>query len=162
MPITKEMKQTATLVLNKAAEIYGLNPKTEVGLTWADDDYIQKLNFSYRGKNTPTDVLSFAMNDELEENSAPKILEAPEELEILLGDIVISLETAARQAEVYGHGLLREIAFLIIHGMLHLLGYDHERSGIDKMHMKDREERVMASLGFSSAVSYLDESKKRK
>lgn len=139
------MKRTATLVLNKAAELYGLNVKTEVGLTLTDDDYIQKLNYEYRGKDTPTDVLSFAMNDTLKDNDAPQILNDPQDLEILLGDIVISLETAARQADEYGHSLLRELAFLVTHGILHLLGYDHAEEA-DRNEMQQEEKHLLSLL----------------
>jgi len=144
--MTKQIKHTATLALNKVCEVYGLSPEIEIGLTWADDDYIQKLNFDYRGKNTPTDVLAFAMNDE-PADGVPKILNQPQNqnIEILLGDIVVSLETAVRQADEYGHSLSREIAFLVIHGALHLLGYDHMEE-VEQQEMRQEEEHVLSLL----------------
>lgn len=88
---------------------YGDVEDGEVCITFVDDEYISRLNESYRNISGPTDVLSFPMNEEG-----------------LIGDVVISLETATRQAEEYGHSLEEEVAFLAVHGVLHLLGYDHE------------------------------------
>ncbi len=127
-------------VLQKAAELYGLSEGVEVGVTFLDDAAIQELNRDYRDKDRPTDVLSFALN----EGDEPEIVDAPEEE--LLGDILISLETTARQAEEYGHNLERELAYLTVHGMLHLLGYDHEEPA-DQAEMRLEEEAVLASLG---------------
>lgn len=127
-------------VLQKVAELYGLSEGVEVGVTFLDDATIQELNRDYRDKDRPTDVLSFALN----EGDEPEIVDAPEEE--LLGDILISLETTARQAEEYGHSLERELAYLTVHGMLHLLGYDHEEPA-DQAEMRLEEEAVLASLG---------------
>lgn len=148
MTVTPAMEQMLMQVLNKAAEVYGLKPQNEVSVVLADDDYIHKLNRQYRNKNTPTDVLSFAMNDQCADDDEPDIADTPEDIEILLGDIVISLETAARQAEEFGHSLERELAYLTIHGMLHLLGYDHECEE-DKSEMRQEEEHVLALLGIT-------------
>lgn len=91
------------------------------------DHEIRSLNRQYRGKDKPTDVLSFPLADELHP--------------FLLGDVVISVETAARQAQRRGHSLREELQILLIHGILHLLGYDHEvsRSEAIRMHRKERE-----------------------
>lgn len=126
-------------VLAKMAEVYGLDEAAEVGVTLSDDAGIHALNRDYRGKDRPTDVLSFALNDG-EEN----VLGNPAAL--LLGDIIISLETAKRQAEEYNHSLEREIAYLTVHGMLHLLGYDHEIEE-EKAEMRKEEEHVLGLLG---------------
>ena len=72
----------------------------------------------------------------------------------LLGDIVISVETAVRQAESYGHTLQREIGFLTVHSMLHLLGYDHVNGGIEAVHMREKEEHVLTELGLKRNESY--------
>ena len=140
MAVTPAMEEIVRKVLGKAAELYGLNEGVEVGVTFLDDAAIQELNRDYRGKDRPTDVLSFALN----EGEEPEIVDAPEEE--LLGDILISLETTARQAEEYGHTLERELAYLTVHGMLHLLGYDHEEPA-DQAEMRLEEEAVLASLG---------------
>lgn len=137
-----------TQVLNKAADVYGLELQTEVSVVLADDEYIRQLNCQYRGKDMPTDVLSFAMNEQGADDSEPDITDAPNDLEILLGDIIISLETTARQAEEFGHSLDRELAYLTIHGMLHLLGYDHEEQQ-DKLAMRKEEEHVLSLLGIT-------------
>ena len=97
--------------------------ETEVSLTLVDDVTIQNLNRDYRGVDAPTDVLSFSLEESREEEPAFEDLSAVK----ILGDIVISLETASRQSEEYGHSLEREVAFLTVHGLLHLLGYDHQR-----------------------------------
>jgi probable rRNA maturation factor len=136
------MEQMLISVLKKTAELYGLEPQSEVSVVLADDQYIQALNREYRGKDTPTDVLSFALN----EGDEPEIFEGPDEQ--LLGDIIISLETAKRQAEEYEHSVEREIAFLTVHGMLHLLGYDHIQEE-DRLEMRQEEEAVLSSLGIT-------------
>lgn len=128
-------------VLNKAAEVYDVSAQAEVGFMFADDSYIQELNLRYRGKDTATDVLSFALN----EGEEPEIIGGYEGEE-LLGDIVISVETMGRQAEEYGHSVERELAFLTLHGMLHLLGYDHE-SEEERQEMRKEEEYVLSLLG---------------
>lgn len=148
MTITPQMEQMLTRVLNKAADVYGLEPQTEVSVVLADDEYIHQLNRQYRGKDTPTDVLSFAMNDLCAGEHEPDITETPADIEILLGDIIISLETTARQAEEYGHSLERELAYLTVHGMLHLLGYDHEEEE-ERREMRQEEEHVLSLLGIT-------------
>lgn len=109
------------------------NPDTEVSIAFVDDAYIHQLNRDYRGVDRPTDVLSFPMDEE------------PDEGEALLGDIAVSLETALRQAGEYGHSADREIGFLIVHGTLHLLGFDHEDEGDGKV-MRELEEATLARL----------------
>lgn len=108
----------------------------EVSVTFVDDEEIRELNKEYRDVDKSTDVLSFP----LEENE----FDIPEDT--LLGDIVISAETAKRQSEEYGHSLDREIAYLTAHSMFHLLGYDHIIEA-DKKIMRAREKKVMLSLG---------------
>lgn len=148
MKVVPAMEQMLMQVLNKAAEVYGLEPQAEVSVVLADDDYIHQLNRQYRNKDMPTDVLSFAMNDHVSDEPEPNIAQAPDDIEILLGDIVISLETTARQAQEFGHSLERELAYLTIHGMLHLLGYDHETE-TDKAEMRQEEEYVLSLLGIT-------------
>lgn len=94
-----------------------------VSLSFVDDATIQKLNKEYRGIDHPTDVLSFAMEDEHDDE---EIIHDDEEIEQMLGDIVISVPTAKEQSVAYGHSLEREIGFLFVHGFLHLIGYDHQ------------------------------------
>lgn len=131
-------------VLQKTAEVYDIETHTEVSLVLSDDAYIHALNLQYRGKDCPTDVLSFALN----EGEEPEVLDGPEE--VLLGDIIISLETATRQAIEYGHSLERELAYLTVHGILHLLGYDHMTEE-EKCEMRQEEEHVLSLLGIHRA-----------
>ena len=99
----------------------------EVSITFCDNDYIKKLNKEYRNKDKATDVLSFPLYDFNEEDD--EVFDMEES--IALGDIVISLERAKEQAKEIGNSFIEEVAFLTIHSMLHLLGYDHERSKED-------------------------------
>ena len=101
-------------------------PTFGLDFSWVDDAKIHALNRDYRGKDKPTDVLSFALfeSDEAED----EIVFPGDQAEVGLGDLVISVETAARQALELQHSLEREIAFLTIHGTLHLLGYDHTKN----------------------------------
>lgn len=133
---------TVLSVLQKAAEVYGLADSDEVSVVFCDDAYIRQLNRDYRGQDKATDVLSFA----LDEGEEPAVHDGP--VQHLLGDIVISLDTAARQAEDYGHTLEREMAYLAIHGMLHLLGYDHMDEA-DQQEMRTEEEYVLTRLGIT-------------
>lgn len=113
----------------------------EVSVLLVDDEAIQELNALYRGMDCPTDVLSFAMNEDTAEGGEFTSMEDDN----ILGDVVISLETAQRQAEEFGHSLEREIGFLAVHGVLHLLGYDHSGEA-DTPKMRAREEAILASL----------------
>ena len=103
----------------------------EVSVTFMSDEAIQVVNKEYRGKDTPTDVISFAL-EEMGEGELQIIKD--QNMPIILGDILISVDTAKRQAVEYNHPLTREIGFLALHGLLHLLGYDH---------MTEEEEKVM-------------------
>ena len=136
------MEQMLLSVLQKTAEVYDIPPKTEVSLVLSSDEYIHTLNREYRGIDSSTDVLSFALN----EGEEPVVMNGPEE--VLLGDIVISMETATRQAMEYGHSLERELAYLAVHGILHLLGYDH-MADEEKRNMRLEEEHVLSLLGIN-------------
>ena len=121
---------------------------SQLSAHFVDNAAIQELNAQYRGKDMPTDVLSFPLGengvyDKNEDTGAS-----------LLGDIVISMEKAMEQAELYGHALQREVAFLTVHSMLHLLGYDHEAGGLEAVRMREKEEAVLVQLGLPRTVSY--------
>ena len=105
----------------------------EISVTIVDDEQIHELNRKHRNIDASTDVLSFPLG----ENGVYDV--NPETGAQLLGDIVISIEHAVKQAKVYGHSLDREIAFLTVHSMLHLLGYDHEAGGLELVHMREHE-----------------------
>lgn len=114
----------------------------EVSVTLTNDAHIHALNRDYRGVDRPTDVLSFALT----ESEEPEIFDAPGG--VVLGDLVISLERAAAQAETYGHSFLRELSFLTVHGMLHLLGYDHIEEE-ERLEMEEEQRHVMDALGIA-------------
>jgi probable rRNA maturation factor len=112
--------------------------ETEVDLTFVDDQTIQQLNMEYRGIEAPTDVLSFSQIEVSEDE--PEFVDLSDVK--VLGDIVVSMETALRQSEEYGHSLSREIAFLTLHGLLHLLGYDHQNPEEEEL-MLDKQEAIL-------------------
>ncbi|MBO5463177.1 MAG: rRNA maturation RNase YbeY [Clostridia bacterium] len=120
----------------------------EISVTFVDDERIHELNKMHRNIDRSTDVLSFPLG---EDGVYDKNIDTGA---CLLGDIVISVETAVRQAESYGHTLQREIGFLTVHSMLHLLGYDHVNGGIEAVHMREKEEHVLTELGLKRNESY--------
>ena len=118
-------------------EVMKIKKNSEVSLLFTDDQEIKNLNRVYRNNDSPTDVLSFSMNEGSENLSIKNNTD-----EFLLGDIVISIETAKKNAEYSGHSLLNELNILIIHGLLHLLGFDHDRDE-DFIEMKKEEKRLL-------------------
>ena len=124
-------------------EQYG-NP-CEVSVSFVDNAEIRDLNKKFRGIDKATDVLSFPLFDYEGESEEPPV----DEMLGMLGDIVLSLEQAALQAEEYGHSFEREVAFLTVHSMLHLLGYDHETGEEDEADMRRRQSAVMDLMGLS-------------
>lgn len=133
---------------NAVLTFENFNEPAEISVTFVDDERIHALNREYRNVDRSTDVLSFPLgeNGVYDKN--------PENGACLLGDIVISVETAVRQAETYGHSLQREIGFLTVHSMLHLLGYDHVNGGIEEVRMREKEEHVLTELGLKRNDSY--------
>ena len=111
-----------------------------VNVLITDSEGIRQFNRDYRNIDSPTDVLSFALN----EGDEPPVLDADSPK--TLGEIVISVERAKEQAQDFGHSFHREIAFLTVHGMLHLLGYDHMEE-TDRQEMEDEQRAVMEHLG---------------
>lgn len=140
--IPKEAVALLKKGLQAVAKIHDLPAKTEVSVSLVNDEVIHVLNKDYRGIDRPTDVLSFALDEAVE----PKENGGPEEH--LLGDIVISAETAVRQGKEYGHGLNRELVYLGVHSLLHLLGYDHMNKA-DKEIMRAKEEKALQKIGLS-------------
>lgn len=139
--------ETLERVLQKTAGILNLTADTEISVLLVDNETIQEFNRDYRGKDSVTDILSFPMEEDIEENSEPKVIGGPGER--MLGDIVISVEKAVEQAAEYGHSIERELAFLAVHGMLHLLGYDHEKNEAAKKIMQTEEKRILTELGIT-------------
>ena len=116
----------------------------EVSVLVTDDSALHALNRDYRGVDAPTDVLSFAAE---EGDAAGPAFVLPPDAPRYLGDIAISYERVSAQADEYGHSRERELAYLTAHGVLHLLGYDHERGADDAAAMRAREEAAMERLG---------------
>lgn len=118
----------------------GFDKDCEVSVTFTDNDQIKELNKNYRNKNSATDVLSFPMFDDF--TNIEMVNDIP------LGDIVISLERAAKQGYEIGHSIYHEVAFLCVHSTLHLLGYDHETSKADEKEMFGKQKEIMEIMGF--------------
>lgn len=129
-------------------ELEGFQDSAEVSVTFVDNERIHELNKQYRNIDRETDVLSFPLGEngeyDINHDTGAK----------LLGDIVISAEKAVEQAELYNHPLQREIGFLTVHSMLHLLGYDHEKGGLEEVHMREKEETVLTQIGWKRDNSY--------
>lgn len=155
IPITADMegaadKRTCALIrrtIRTALAAEGLTAPCEVDVLLTDDEGIHQINLDMRNVDRPTDVLSFPEFD-----LKPEELPAAEDADpgtglIPLGDMVLSMERVAAQAEEYGHSRQRELAYLVTHSMLHLLGYDHLDEGEMKQQMRGREEAIMALLG---------------
>lgn len=116
----------------------------EIGVTIVSDDEILELNREYREKDSVTDVLSFPQFEELE--GIEEALTDENESSLLLGDVVICYDQAMRQAEEYGTGTTRELLYLFVHSVMHLMGYDHENEE-DKKIMRTHEEAVLEGIG---------------
>jgi probable rRNA maturation factor len=123
----------------------GLAGAIEISVLVTDDATLHQLNRDYRNVDAPTDVLSFA--DDEESDAAPIPFVRPPDTPRYLGDLAISYERVVAQASEYGHSRARELAFLTVHGVLHLLGYDHERGIADQAVMRAREEVIMQQIG---------------
>ncbi len=155
IPITADMegaadRRTCALIrrtIRTALAAEGLTAPCEVDVLLTDDEGIHQINLDMRNVDRPTDVLSFPEFD-----LKPEELPAAEDADpgtglIPLGDMVLSMERVAAQAEEYGHSRQRELAYLVTHSVLHLLGYDHLDEGEMKQQMRGREEAIMALLG---------------
>ena len=145
---TKELEEAIKSVCDRVLEDENVTLPCEISITIVDNEQIHEINLEHRGIDRPTDVLSFPML----EFETPGIIDENEidfdEDELVLGDIVISLERAIEQAESYGHSLLREVAFLTAHSMLHLLGYDHMDPEEEAV-MISKQEKALSELGIT-------------
>lgn len=125
----------------------------EVNVVVTDNHEIQKMNREYRGIDAPTDVLSFPMLEFTVPSDFSHVEEAfedcfnPESGELMLGDIILSVDKIREQAESYGHSQTRELAFLVAHSMLHLCGYDHMEEG-EREEMEERQREILLSKGY--------------
>ena len=138
--VTPALRALIKRAISAALEYENIKDDCEVSVTFTDNEKIHALNLEYRNVDRSTDVLSFPLGDEEFEREGDTIL---------LGDIVLSLEKAQEQANAYGHGFEREVAFLTVHSVLHLLGYDHEISDEDEKDMFARQDAIMDKLGIT-------------
>ena len=143
LPITYKMKMLVREAVETTLDFEDFQNHCEVSVTFTDNEGIHELNKKFRQVDKPTDVLSFPLFDFEGETEEPPIVEIIHNL----GDIVLSLEKAKEQAEEYGHSFNREVAFLCVHSMLHLLGYDHERSEEEDIEMRSKQSEIMKIMG---------------
>ena len=144
-PLTYRLKMLVREAIEATLDYEQYGNPCEVSVSFVDNSEIRELNKKFRGIDKATDVLSFPLFDYEGESEEPPV----DEMLGMLGDIVLSLEQAALQAEEYGHSFEREVAFLTVHSMLHLLGYDHETGEEDEADMRRRQSAVMDLMGLS-------------
>lgn len=153
--LSSAIRSTVKKAITATLEYHDIDFPAEISVIFTDNENIRKINSQYRNKDVPTDVLSFPLfeNGEIEYDDQG-------ELACALGDIVISLEKALEQSELYGHSLERETCFLAVHSVLHLLGFDHETSEDDDVYMNETAEEILSSMGLKrNTVSDEDENK---
>ena len=147
--VTAGVEEQLQKVIAAALDAQGVDLPCEINILLTGDEGIQRVNSTMRGIDAPTDVLSFPMF-ELPEGCVPGIgCSDPDSGLVPLGDMCISMERAAAQAEEFGHSVERELAYLAVHSVLHLLGYDHMDEGEQKARMRAREEAILGSLGIT-------------
>lgn len=150
--LSEDISSTIKLCVEKALEYENCDFDAEVSVTICDNSEIQAINLEQRGIDKPTDVLSFPMLEFDENGDAfDTDFDMNGDL-VMLGDIVISAERAMEQAEEFGHSFRREIAFLTVHSMLHLLGYDHVTSEEDEKDMFEKQDEILNLLGITREV----------
>ena len=141
--VTYRMKMLIRRAVEETLTYEDVGDNCEVSVTFCDNEEIRELNNRFRGIDRATDVLSFPLFDD--DGMDAHV----EELDCMLGDIVISLERAREQANEFGHSFDREVAFLTIHSVLHLLGYDHEISEEDDKDMRNRQTTIAERMGLA-------------
>ena len=135
MRITYNLKMLVRRAVLATLSSEGVTGAAEVSVTFTDNDRIREINREHRLIDAPTDVLSFPLFEESGDGTK------------MLGDIVLSLEKCAAQAEEFGHSFKRECAFLTVHSTLHLLGYDHETCEEDERDMRERQTKIVEAMG---------------
>lgn len=147
--ITDDLIKTLTACMEQTLAFETFDEDAEVSLTFTDNSGIKERNQIARGIDKPTDVLSFPMLDYEADGTLEICDEDLSEGAVALGDILISMEKAVSQSEEYGHSLKRELCFLTVHSMLHLLGYDHERSQEEEALMFEKQDEILNQLGIT-------------
>ena len=149
VPGARRHKRLLRRVITAALDAEGVTVSCEINVLITNDSGIHEINREQRDVDRPTDVLSFPMFD-LQPGDKPEADWADPDTDLVpLGDMVISLERCAAQAEEFGHPLERELAYLAVHSTLHLLGYDHMDEGPMKAQMRGREEAILETLGIT-------------
>ncbi|WP_225743962.1 rRNA maturation RNase YbeY [Marinilactibacillus sp. Marseille-P9653] len=140
-----EEEQLITEILDFSAEKLSIETTAEISVTIVDNQRIQEINKTYRNKDYATDVISFAMEDEHEDEW---VMPDDDSFDLprVLGDLFISIEKTIEQAEEYGHSFKRELGFLVVHGLLHLNGYDHMNE-TDEKEMFSLQEEILKEYG---------------
>lgn len=136
-------------VLDYAGEYMKLPADTEMSVTFVNNDEIQRYNREYRGLDKPTDVISFAIEEDGDDLPLMMDEEMAEDLAKNIGDIIVSVDKIGEQAEYLEHSYERELGFLVVHGFLHLNGYDHMRSDEDEKIMFDLQREILDSYGLT-------------
>lgn len=140
--VSDEHRALVEKLLTFAGKEENTAAEAEISISFVDNEQIQVINRDYRDKDKPTDVISFAMQ-EMEDEELEIVGEG---LPVVLGDIIISIDKAKEQAEEYNHSFERELAFLALHGFLHLLGYDHMNAE-DEKKMFQRQDEILGAFG---------------
>ena len=144
--VENNTKEMLLKLLEVAADYEGINSEiADMSLSFVSKEEIREINRDYRGKDTPTDVISFALNDEMEDEI--DIVGLEDEINSL-GDVIICVDIAKEQAEEYNHSFDREIGFLAVHGFLHLLGYDHMTEE-DEKEMFAKQDAILEKFGLT-------------
>lgn len=142
-PITYSLKMLTRRAIEMTLAYEEIDADCEVSLSFCNNEQIRRINCEFRNIDRATDVLSFPMAE-----SGDELLEVPM-VGVVLGDIVLSLERAREQAAEYGHSFEREVAFLCVHSVLHLLGYDHEKGEVEDADMRRRQTTIVEAMGLS-------------
>lgn len=146
--ITSQFRSMIKDILFAGIKTENISVPVEISIVLTDNRFIQELNEKYRGKSSPTDVLAFPMYDKKTIKNLIKKREPITNQGLVLGDIVISVERAQEQAAEFNHSIEREIGYLLVHGFLHLLGYDHIRKS-DSQKMRQKEEEILHLVGLT-------------
>ena len=145
IPVSYKLKILIRRAVEATLDFEQYGNDCEVSVTFTDNAQIKELNAQFRNINRATDVLSFPLFDYEGESDEPPV----DELTGMLGDVVLSLEQVEKQAKEFGHSFEREAAFLTVHSMLHLLGYDHETGAEDEADMRRRQTAILEQMGLS-------------
>ena len=145
------LKQQISKCITAALAHQGVNTPCEINVLVTDDEGIRAINNAYRQIDRATDVLSFPLS----ENGKYDV--NPDTGAQMIGDVVICMQRAVEQAKMYDHSLQREVGYLTAHSLLHLLGYDHEKGGMEAVRMREKEEVIMEQLGLPASASYVME-----